>query len=134
MATAYINRLPDYTDLDLDFLRHPATSDVSKKIGDEAIKRSIRNLIFTNHYERPFQSYIGSNIRRLLFDNASPITASLLKDAIAEVINNFEPRVRLTDVTVTDDSDNNGYSVRLQYIILNREMPITTNIFLERIR
>lgn len=134
MATAYINRLPDYTDLDLDFLKHPTTSDLSRKIGDEAIKRSVRNLIFTNHFDRPFQSYIGSNIRRLLFENANSITASLLDDAIREVINNFEPRVKLTNVTVTDDSDNNGYSVRLEYIILNREMPITTNLFLERIR
>jgi phage baseplate assembly protein W len=134
MATSRINRLPDYSDLDLDFLKHPTTSDVSRKIGDEAIKRSLRNIIFTNHYDRPFQSNIGSNIRKLLFDNANAITASLLKDAVFEVINNFEPRVRLTNVVVTDDSDNNGYSVRLEYIILNREMPVTTNLFLERIR
>lgn len=134
MATSRINRLPDYTDLNLDFLRHPTTGDVTKKIGDDAIKRSLRNLIFTNHYERPFQSFIGSNIRKLLFDNANSITASLLKDAIVEVINNFEPRVKLTEVFVTDDSDNNGYNIRLDYVILNREMPVTINLFLERIR
>lgn len=134
MATAYINRLPDYADLDLDFLRNPSTSDVSIKVGDEAIKRSIRNLIFTNHYERPFQSYIGSNIRKILFDNISPLTAVLLKDAIAEVINNFESRVKLSKVLVTEDADNNGYNIRLEYIILNRQMPVITSLFLERIR
>lgn len=134
MATAYINRLPDYADLDLDFLRNPSTSDVSVKVGNEAIKRSIRNLIFTNHYERPFQSYIGSNIRKILFDNISPLTAVLLKDAIAEVINNFESRVKLSKVLVTEDADNNGYNIRLEYIILNRQMPVITSLFLERIR
>lgn len=134
MATAYINRLPDYADLDLDFLRNPGTSDLSVKVGNEAIKRSIRNLIFTNHYERPFQSYIGSNIRKILFDNISPLTAVLLKDAIAEVINNFESRVKLSKVLVTEDADNNGYNIRLEYIILNRQMPVITSLFLERIR
>ena len=134
MATAYINRAPDYADLDLDFLRNPGTSDLSVKLGDEAIKRSIRNLIFTNHYERPFQSYIGSNIRKILFDNVNPVTSVLLKDAIAEVINNFETRVKLNKVTVTGDIDNNGYNVRLEYTILNRQLPVTTSLFLERIR
>ena len=56
MAKSFINRQPDYTDLDLDFLRHPTTSDVVVKSGDDAIKRSIRNLIFTNYYDRPFRS------------------------------------------------------------------------------
>ena len=130
----YVSREPDYADLDLDFFANPTTKDIVKKTGDEAIKRSIRNLLVTNHYERPFRSYIGSGIRRLLFDNATPFTAILLKDAIELVINNFEKRVKLTNVEVTPDYDNNGFNVRLEYIILNREQPVITSMFLERIR
>lgn len=130
----FVNRAPDYTDLDLDFFAHPTTHDVIKKTGDDAIKRSIRNLILTNFYERPFQSYIGSNIQQLLFENVTILTAVLIKDAITSTINNFEKRVSLQDVVVTPDPDNNGFNVQLQYIILNRQLPITTNMFLERVR
>jgi phage baseplate assembly protein W len=130
----FVNRAPDYTDIDLDFRKHPTTKDVMMKTGDEAIKRSIRNLIFTNFYDRPFQSYIGSNVRGLLFENITPFTAVLIKSAIEQTINNFEKRVRLMSVDVESDPDNNGFNVRLQYVILNRELPITTSLFLERIR
>ena len=88
----------------------------------------------SNFYERPFRSNLGSNVRGLLFENATPLTAIFLKDAIREVINNFEPRVRLSDVQVQFDNDNNGFNVRLEYVILNRELPIITSMFLERIR
>lgn len=130
----FVNRAPDYVDLDLDFFANPTTKDISKKVGEEAIKRSVRNLVFTNFYERPFQSWIGSNVRKLLFENISPITSLMLIDAIKDVINNFEPRVRLIDVRVNEDIDNNGYNVTLRYVILNRELPVVTSLFLERIR
>lgn len=130
----FVSRLPDYSDLDLDFFAHPTTGDVMKKTGDEAIKRSIRNLILTNHFDRPFQSGIGSNVRQLLFENITPLTAIYLSDAISLMINRWEPRVRLQNVEVTPDEDNNGFNVRLEYIILNRELPVVTTIFLERIR
>ena len=130
----FINRQPDYTDLDLDFFANPNTGDLIKKVGEDAIKRSVRNLIFTNFYERPFRPYIGSNIRKLLFENITPFTAILLKNAIVSVINNFETRVSLQKVNVTENIDNNGYDVRLEYIILNRQAPVVTSLFLERIR
>ena len=128
------SRQPDYADLDLDFLPHPTTGDILRKTGQDAIKRSVRNLILTNYYEKPFRPGIGSNALRLLFDNANPLTATFLKDAIMEVIRNYEPRVEMIDVAVDFDIDNNGYNVRMQYIILNRNEPVVTTIFLERIR
>lgn len=134
MTRIFINRQPDYSDLDLDFLMDPTTSDVVVKKGDEAIKRSIRNLILTNYYERPFRSYIGSNITKVLFDNFTAFSADNLKDAISDVINNFEPRVRLLNVEVSADMDRNGFNAQLYYVIKNREQPIITTIFLERIR
>lgn len=134
MVISQVSRQPDYSDLDLDFLRNPSTNDVTLKKGDEAIKRSVRNLILTNYGERPFQSYIGSDVRRLLFEPINSFTGIQLQKAIRLCIENFEPRVKIQDVTVTVDADNNGFNVRLQYIILNRELPVTTTIFLERIR
>lgn len=131
---SYVNREPDYKDLDLDFFANPTTGDVFKKEGDEAIKRSVRNLIMTNFYDRSFQPYIGSNVRKLLFEPINPMTIVLLQTAIKEVINNFEPRVRLIEIKVSADMDNNGFNVRLQYIILNKSQPVDTTIFLERIR
>ena len=129
-----ITRKIDYSDLDLDFLAHPTTKDVVKKTGNDAIKRSIRNLILTNFYDRPFRSYIGSNTQKLLFENAVPLAIGFLQDAIREVIYNFEPRVELKNVEVNFDQDNNGFNVTLYYVILNRAEPVVTGIFLERIR
>jgi phage baseplate assembly protein W len=126
--------LPDYTDLDLDFFKHPNSKDVTKKVGAEAIKRSIRNLIFTNYYERPFQPYLGSQVSKMLFENATPLTENYLRDAIRDCINNFEPRVKLTEVDVNSDWDRNGYAVTIKYVILARELPVVTTLFLERIR
>lgn len=128
------SRTPDYSDLDLDFIAHPTTGDVLVKTGNDAIKRSVRNLILTNYYEKPFRPGIGSNALKLLFENANPLTANFLRDAIFQVIQNYEPRVELIEVKVKFDYDNNGYDVQLSYVILNRNEPVTITIFLERIR
>lgn len=131
---ALIARKPDYSDLDLDFIPHPTTGDVVRKTGDDAIKRSVRNLILTNFYDRPFRPYIGSNTQKLLFELANPITANLIKDSILEVINNYEPRIKIMQLSVQLDEDNNGYNVTIQYEILNRSEPALITLFLERIR
>lgn len=129
-----VNREPDYKDLDLDFMMNPTTQDITFKVGVEAIKRSVRNIIFYNLYDKPFQPYFGSNVRGMLFENVTPVTSFLLQDAIRTVLKNFEPRIRVQEVIVSDDTDRNGYSVTLKYIILNKELPVTTTLFLERIR
>jgi phage baseplate assembly protein W len=134
MAQLNISRQPDYSDLDLDFQINPITGDINKKKGNDAVKRSLRNLIFTNYYERPFKSSIGSKVPRLLFDNVDMMTATYIEDAIIELINNFEPRVTLRDVKVFADIDNHGFNIEIQYVILNTETPATFNLFLERIR
>lgn len=116
---------------------HPTTKDVVRKTGPDAIKRSIRNLILTNYYDRPFRPGIGSNVQKILFDNISPITATLLQDAVIETIRNFEPRVEIldkNDVEVKVDPDGNGYLVNLKYTILNSGLPVTVALFLERVR
>ena len=134
MAQVNISRQPDYSDLDLDFQINPITGDINKKKGVDAVKRSLRNLIFTSYYERPFNSSIGSEVPKLLFDNVDLVTASLLEDALKRLINIYEPRVQLTGLIVFADIDNHGFNVQMEYIILNTETPATFNIFLERIR
>lgn len=129
-----ISRAPDYSDLDLDFIPHPTTKDVAVKTGADAIKRSVRNLILSNFYERPFRPGIGSNAAKLLFDNISPLVSTFLENAIIEVIQNYEPRVEVLKVTIQPDYDNNGYTARLDFIVINRNEPLTTTIFLERVR
>lgn len=129
-----ISREPDYSDLDLDFLPNPTTGDVVRKTGYDAIKRSVRNLILTNFYEKPFRPGIGSNAVKLLFDNMSPLTSTFLRDAVFEVIRNYEPRVEVLDVKVGMDFDNNGYNLAIDFVVINRNQPLTVSIFLERIR
>jgi len=134
MSVNQINRQPDYADLDLDFFMNPSTNDVQIKTGEDAIKRSVRNLIFTNFYERPFQYNIGSGVRDLLFEPTTSFSEIRLKQAIELCIRNFEPRVSLTNVVVSVDEDNYGFNVRLEYVILNKNLPVVTSLFLERIR
>ena len=139
MIVQKVTRKNDYSDLDLDFLAHPTTGDVVKKTGIDAIKRSVRNLILTNYYDRLFRPGIGSNAQKILFDNINPFTLNFLRDAIIEVITNFEPRVKLAEdqtggVIVNVNPDNNGYDVRITFTILNTGAPATISLFLERLR
>jgi phage baseplate assembly protein W len=132
MAT--LNRKPDYSDLDLDFIAHPTTGDVMKKVGEDAIMRSIRNLVLTNYYDRPFNSGIGSNVNKLLFDQPSPILENIMKDSIKTVIENFEPRVNIRHISVKLDNDENGFNVSLLFSVNNSLQPVSSEFFLERIR
>jgi len=127
-------RLADYSDLDLDFIPHPVTGDVVKKTGPDAVIRSIRNLVLTNFYDRPFHSNIGSSASKLLFENVSNMTARLLEQVIAEVITNFEPRASVLRVQANVSADDNGYDVKILIGINNRPEPFAVTIFLERIR
>jgi phage baseplate assembly protein W len=129
-------RSPDYSDLDLDFFAHPTTKDVVKKKGVEAIKRSIRNLVMLNFYDKKFQSWIASGATKMLFENPNPMVATFLQDAIVNVIESYEPRAQLLDggVRVTVDFDNNGYVATIEFIERNTGAPVVMNMFLERLR
>ena len=134
MATVNINSARTFRDLDLNFTIHPIRKDINTHKNEYAIINSVKNLVLTNHYERPFQPQIGSNIRRLLFENVDSVTASQIEREIVETISNFEPRVQVSKVTAAADPDNNGYKVTLEFFVINNANPITINFFLERIR
>lgn len=129
-----ITRKNDYSDLDLDFESNPITGDISKKIGEDAIARSIRNLIFLNFYEKPFQPSVGSNAIKLLFENINVMTANLLRDSIIQAIQNYEPRVSLIEVNVTSKPDENAYHAKIIFRPINKKEPYTMSVLLERIR
>lgn len=134
MATAITTFVRDYKDLDLNFNIHPIKKDLVKSIGERAVINSIKNLVSTNHYEKPFNPSFGSNLRRLLFENIDKFTASLIEREISEVIQNFEPRARVRSVIVSPTVDQNGFNVQLEFFIVNQTDPLTITFFLERIR
>ena len=108
-----------YKDLNLNFNRNAVTGDVSTLSDVNAVKRSIRNLLLTNHYDRPFHPEIGSNIPALLFENFGPITGNQLSRTIDEMITNFEPRARVESVEAIPLPDNNRYDVRIYFYVEN---------------
>lgn len=134
MATVKTNIARQYKDLDLNFTIHPVKKDINKNIDEMAVINSVKNLILTNHYERPFQPDIGSNIQKLLFENMDNITAAAIQREIEQTIKNFEPRVNLNTVNVSPDFDNNTFRVGMEFYIINRTEPITIEFFLQRVR
>ena len=132
MATSSIKNR--YTDLDLTFTRHPVKNDLVLSVDDKAVIRSVRNLILTNHYERPFHPEIGSNVRKMLFEPISPLTANYLQREIEDTIKNFEPRVRIQQVLVQTAPDSNAYSAIISFFINNNTAPTTINFVLQRLR
>jgi phage baseplate assembly protein W len=123
-----------YKDLDLNFGRNVVTGDVNKLTDVEAVKRSVRNLINTSHFERPFHPEIGSDVRAMLFEPMSPLTALNLQRKVAEVLNNFEPRIRLVQILAKPDLDRNSYHLRIMFYVIGNSDPVTVETFLERLR
>jgi phage baseplate assembly protein W len=123
-----------YKDLDLNFGRNVVTNDVNKLTDVESVKRSVRNLINTNHYERPFHPEIGSDVRAMLFEPMTPLTALNLQRKVAEVLNNFEPRVNLVQILARPDFDNNSYHLRIMFYVVGVPEPVTVETLLERLR
>ena len=124
-----------YTDLDLFFSQKATSKDISKVTDIQAVKRSIRNLILTDHYEKPFHPEIGSGIRGMLFELMSPITANVLATLIEDVIENFEPRAQLVGVRVYPDLDRNSYEATIEFYVINTPTELVDlTVFLERLR
>jgi phage baseplate assembly protein W len=134
MATTNIDSVRNFRDLDLNFAIHPIRKDINTHKAEIAVINSVKNLILTNHYEKPFQPEIGSNIRKLLFENIDSIIAAQIERAVVETIVNFEPRVSVSTITASPDPDNNRYKLNLEFFVINNTNPITINFFLERIR
>ena len=124
-----------YSDIDLFFGPKTGSKDISKVTDIVAVKRSVRNLILTNPYEKPFHPEIGSGVRDILFEPMTPITAYVLTMKIEEVIENFEPRARLTGVRAIPNLDNNAYEVTIEFYVVNAPTELVNmEVLLERVR
>ena len=124
-----------YTDLDLFFGKKSSNSDVQEITDVKAVKRSIRNLVLLNHYEKPFHPEIASGVRDMLFELITPITATILARKIEDVIQNFEPRARLVSVTALPNLDRNSYEVSIEFYVVNQPTELVDlSILLERVR
>jgi len=123
-----------YKDLNLDFQQNSATKDIQKITDVESVKRSVRNLINLNYYEKPFHPEIGSNLRGLLFENITAQISHYMGKQIELLIKNYEPRCRMVEVVNRPDMDRNGYSVSVSFYVVNTPDPIQVETFLERLR
>ena len=124
-----------YRDLDLFFGRKPVSKDINVVTDITNIKRAVRNLVLTNVYEKPFHPEISSGIRGMLFENMTPLTSIVLTKKVEDVIENFEPRVRLMGVSARPNLDRNEYEMTIEFFIKNFPTKlITVDVFLERLR
>jgi phage baseplate assembly protein W len=133
MAT--INRkVRQFSDLDLLFTANPYTGDVSKRNDEEAVKASIRNLILTRNFERPFHPEIGCQLHYLLFENFDPVIRNVMIQTISDMISKFEPRAIIDDIILNTYDERNELEVTIRFRILNNPSPITIKTLISRVR
>ena len=123
-----------YSDIDLNFSRNPVTNDVSILQDAASIKAAVKNLILTDAGERPFNPTLGSSIRGLLFEPASPIIASEIEARIRTVLRNFEPRVKILQVNVIAIFDRNEFEVTIGFRMTGDTRTTVVPITLKRLR
>lgn len=123
-----------FSDLDIGFVAHPITQQLTRKTNREAVRQSVKSLILTDFYERPFKSDIGCGIRRYLFELFTPATKQSMQNAVREVISNYEPRAELIEVLVEDRPDLHAVTISVAFYIVNDPDPVVLDVILERVR
>ena len=124
-----------YTDLDLNFTRKNSNSDVNILTDVQAVKRSLRNLVLLNYYEKPFHPEIAGGVRQMLFENMTPTVAIIIAKQIEQVIANYEPRARLVSIRAIPNYDKNSYEVNIEFYIVNTPTELVDmSVMLERLR
>lgn len=123
-----------FSDFMVDLSVHPITNELNRNTNENAIKRSIRNILLTNHHERLFNPTFGGNLSKLLFEPMSVATADAIKHTINDTIIDNEPRVKLSNIEVFGDELNHSYRINLYFLIINSEKPSAMSITLYRVR
>lgn len=123
-----------FSDLDIAFIAHPITGQLARKTNRDAVRQSVKSLILTDYFERPFKSDIGCSIRYYLFELYTPALKQQMENAIREVIKNYEPRAEVIDVLVEERQDLNALTVSVAFFILNDPEPVFLDVILERVR
>ena len=128
MAVQKISR--SFKDISLSFEPHPITKDLPVLMNERAIARSVRNLVETIPTERPFNPFLGSNVRSSLFEFVDYGTASNIKDQIETSVKNWEPRVDNLVVNVDPQPDNNAFDCTIIFDIIGLDVPTQQFTFL----
>jgi len=125
-----------YSDFQSNLTVHPIKKDLTRLVDEDAVKRSIKNILLTNHYERPFRPRFGANLRKYLFENIDPVVTKHIENDILTAIENYEPRANIVDITVTSNPDNNAINVSIIFSTINSLQNVTLNtlITLDRVR
>jgi|TARA_R110002050_G_scaffold165264_6_gene295609 phage baseplate assembly protein W len=123
-----------YKDIDLSFTANALTGDIGKKLDVNAVKQSMKNLLFIHPFERKFHPEIGSPLNKMLFENMAPGTEKVLQKIIQQLLENFEPRVRMESIIVKPDYDNNLYSILIKFFVVGTPEPQQLALNLSRLR
>jgi len=123
-----------YSDLDMDFIPHPVSGDITRKFDVAAVIRSCRNLVLLAQFEKPFHPEIGAGIRKYLFEPMTVLTTVGMQDTIKDVIRQYEPRARILQITVSPDEDSNSYEISMNIEVLDVKVPISLVVTLKRLR
>jgi phage baseplate assembly protein W len=124
-----------YSDISNNFIKHPITNELVLLKNEDAVKQAFKNLILTNINERFFNPFFGSNVNNTLFDNFGPFMVEDIIKYVNLSAKQFENRVNVLNVSVTDQSDQNAISINVAFSIINNPtVPLQLNIFLKRVR
>tara|TARA_B100002019_G_C21163495_1_gene544551 strand:- start:401 stop:805 length:405 start_codon:yes stop_codon:yes gene_type:complete len=123
-----------YKDIDLSFEANSITGDINKKLDVAAVKQSMKNLVMTNTYERPFNPDLSSELRALLFENVEITTANNIKTNLEFLFKNFEPRARIENIECNAQPDLNTYDVSILFTVIGINQPEELTVKLERLR
>jgi phage baseplate assembly protein W len=127
------SRTKIYKDIDLTFAAKPS-GEIFKKTDAAAVKQAVKNLLLTNHFEKPFQPLFGGNLRDLLFDLADETAEEDIEDRCKNTINVFEPRAEALNITAIASPDRNSIQVTVEFRIINTEEQVKLNTVLARLR
>jgi len=127
-------RTKAFSDLNLKLTLHPVRKDIMPLKDDAAIKNSVKNILLTNFFERPFQPDLGANLRSLLFEPADAITRVAIRDSVKNKLIEKEPRIEDVTVIVENDDANNAYKLTIGFNIKQIEKTETVEIILKRLR
>ena len=129
-----IKKVETYSDISTNFIRHPISNELVVVKNEDSVRQAIKNLILTSIGEKPFNPYFGSNINKSLFEQFTPFLEEDILRYVSLAVNQFEPRVGLLNVAVSEDPDNNGFSVNILFALINKPEPINLSLFIKRVR
>ena len=129
-----VSKQRQYADLDISLAIHPDFHDIMPLVDLDAVKSAVRNLVLTNYYERPFQPFLGSNLRALLFEPADRFTIISIRDWIKDVLTKHEPRIDSITIQVADNGDANQYDIVIGFRVIAVSKNVNITLYLERLR